>query len=172
MNEQIVVPVKKELRRPTTGVGVFVFWQRFLLLGKRGPASRRGAGCWALPGGMCDVGETHKEAAIREVREETDLIVNPKGVEFVAVTDHLRDDIGPEDHLSFWLLCKLRQDTPPVPRVMEPGKCEMWRWFSDDELLDIPHAEDPEHQQNYWTPLALWRTWHQVTMNIGALKRS
>ncbi len=40
-------------------------------------ASRSEAGWWELPGGGLDPGETYLEAAIREIREETGLVVGP-----------------------------------------------------------------------------------------------
>ena len=42
-----------------------------VLLVKRGKAPR--AGCWSIPGGRQQLGETLEEAARREVREETGL---------------------------------------------------------------------------------------------------
>src|SRR5271168_365189 len=44
-----------------------------LLLIKRGHAP--GAGLWSLPGGRIEPGETDAEALVREMREETGLLV-------------------------------------------------------------------------------------------------
>lgn len=44
-----------------------------LLLIRRG--TEPGRGRWSLPGGRCEPGETAAEAAVREVREETGLVV-------------------------------------------------------------------------------------------------
>ena len=59
--------------RPLVGVGVAVIDQGRILLVQR--ANDPGRGLWAVPGGKVDVGERLKEAAAREVREETGLIV-------------------------------------------------------------------------------------------------
>lgn len=55
------------------GVGVAVVEDGKLLLIKRGRAPGRGK--WAVPGGKVNRGEPMKEAARREVREETGLDV-------------------------------------------------------------------------------------------------
>ena len=46
-----------------------------LLLIKRGHAP--GAGLWSLPGGRIEPGETGAEALVREMREETGLVIDP-----------------------------------------------------------------------------------------------
>ena len=46
-----------------------------LLLIKRG--HEPGKGLWSVPGGRIEAGETDAEALVREVREETGLIVTP-----------------------------------------------------------------------------------------------
>ena len=46
---------------------------------------------WSIPGGAQELGETAEEAAIREIREETDLEINILGL--VDVVDVIRRDI-------------------------------------------------------------------------------
>jgi 8-oxo-dGTP diphosphatase len=46
-----------------------------LLLIKRG--HEPGKGLWSVPGGRVEPGETDEEAVVREIREETGLIVTP-----------------------------------------------------------------------------------------------
>ncbi len=55
--------------RPLIGVGVIVFKDERVLLIRRGKPPR--AGQWSLPGGRQRLGETVRETAAREVREET-----------------------------------------------------------------------------------------------------
>jgi 8-oxo-dGTP pyrophosphatase MutT (NUDIX family) len=51
-----------------------------LLLTRRASGLRSHAGQWALPGGRIDAGESPEEAALRELREETDLSLPPGAV--------------------------------------------------------------------------------------------
>ena len=66
---------------PIPGVAGLVLRGREVLLVERGKAPHNGL--WGLPGGVVEVGETLEEAVVREVREETSLVVNP--VEFLQV---------------------------------------------------------------------------------------
>ena len=76
---------------PQTAVGAIVFRDDKVLLVKR--ANHPGQGLWAIPGGRVKLGETLQEAAMREVKEETGVIVNPKDPVYVFdVID--RDDEG------------------------------------------------------------------------------
>lgn len=76
---------------PMIGVGVVVWRGDRVLLIQRGKAPRLGE--WSLPGGRQELGETVAEAARREVREETGLIIDIHDV--VAVIDSIhRDDRG------------------------------------------------------------------------------
>lgn len=66
--------------RPFVGVGVVVWRGPELLLIQRGKAPRYGS--WSLPGGKQKLGETVRDAALREIREETAL-----DVEIAALID-------------------------------------------------------------------------------------
>ena len=59
--------------RPLIGVGSVVFKADRVLLVRRGKPPREGS--WSLPGGRQRLGETVREAARREVREESGLEV-------------------------------------------------------------------------------------------------
>ncbi|MFQ5467227.1 MAG: NUDIX hydrolase [Kiloniellaceae bacterium] len=78
-------------RRPLVGVGVVVFKGDRVLLVRRGKAPREGT--WSLPGGRQRLGETVREAARREVREEAGIEILVAGL--LDVVDSLtRDSTG------------------------------------------------------------------------------
>ena len=71
------------------GVGVAVIDQGRILLVRR--ANDPGRGLWAVPGGKVDMGERLTEAAAREVREETGLLVEVG--ELVWAGEHISDQV-------------------------------------------------------------------------------
>ncbi|MGI9350989.1 MAG: NUDIX hydrolase [Rhizobiaceae bacterium] len=80
---------------PITGCSVIVFEQKKVLLIKRGKQPYRG--CWSLPGGSQELGETLEECARRELKEETCL--DAGRLEFAAVRDRIsRNEDGYPDY--------------------------------------------------------------------------
>lgn len=77
--------------RPIVAVGVVVWKDDKVLLIRRAKPPRSGQ--WSIPGGAQELGETVKDTAIREVREETGLDVEV--TTFIEVVDFIeRDDTG------------------------------------------------------------------------------
>jgi ADP-ribose pyrophosphatase YjhB (NUDIX family) len=71
---------------PLVGVGaVIVDGAGRVLLIRRGHEPMKG--CWSLPGGLLELGETLAEGTQREVREETGLNVQP--VELIELFDSI-----------------------------------------------------------------------------------
>jgi len=66
---------------PRVGVGAIVIRDGRILLVKRG--SSPGKGLWAPPGGLVELGETVREAAEREILEETGITIRAKEAFYV-----------------------------------------------------------------------------------------
>src|SRR6185369_3974053 len=64
--------------RPRVGVGAVLIHQDKVLLIQRGKEPLRGR--WVVPGGTVELGETLEEALVREIQEETGLLVRPRQV--------------------------------------------------------------------------------------------
>jgi ADP-ribose pyrophosphatase YjhB (NUDIX family) len=70
---------------PLMGVGAVVVDQGRVLLVRRGAEPLKGH--WSIPGGMLELGEPLTGGVVREVQEETGLIVEP--VELVELLDRI-----------------------------------------------------------------------------------
>src|SRR5579864_7326427 len=69
-------PMKREFPElPLVGVGAIIIEGSRVLLVKRAHPPLQAQ--WSIPGGVLEVGELIREAAIREAREETGLTVEP-----------------------------------------------------------------------------------------------
>jgi len=113
-------------RVPRVGVAALVRHEGKILLGRRRGA--HGAGTWAAPGGHLEFGESLEACARREVLEETNLAVT--NVRFGTVTNDVFEQEG-RHYLTVFMLCDYAAGELTL---MEPHKCEAWRWFARDAL--------------------------------------
>ncbi|HTY23586.1 MAG TPA: NUDIX hydrolase [Desulfomonilaceae bacterium] len=78
-------------RFPLVGVGALITRDDRVVLVRRGTQPAKGE--WSIPGGLVNVGETLKDAVVREALEETGLEVEP--VELLELVERIfHDDDG------------------------------------------------------------------------------
>lgn len=107
-----------------------------MLLVKRGHPPL--AGEWSIPGGVLELGETVRAAAVREAREETCLTVEPE--ELLGVYDRvLRDDAGCTLYhfVLIDFLCR-----PVAGKAQAADDADEVRWFTPAEAEQLELAED------------------------------
>jgi len=81
---------------PIVGVGAVVIDGTKVLLVRRGQEPLKGE--WSLPGGALELGETLQQGVVREVLEETGLMVAPGGV--IEILDRIILDRITQDEAS------------------------------------------------------------------------
>src|SRR2546423_9283328 len=84
------------LPRPVASVAVVALYNEHVLLVQRDKEPYRGK--WSFPGGSIEPGETSREAARREAREETGLKVEVLDVADVIDSIHAPQDGRPGYH--------------------------------------------------------------------------
>jgi len=121
---------------PLVGVGAIIIEDARVLLVKRAHPPLQAQ--WSIPGGVLEVGELIREAAIREAREETGLIVDP--VELLGVYDRVLRN--PERRVQYhyvlidFLCRKVGGELTAASDAAEV--C----WFTREELPALHLAED------------------------------
>ncbi len=114
------------LSRPSIGVGVLVWRDKHLLLGKR--LIEGGQSCWQFPGGHLEYGESVLDCARREVLEETSLKITK--LRHLGFTDKAFT-IGKRQYITLLISSDYASGTA---EVLEPDKCELWQWFDYQQL--------------------------------------
>jgi 8-oxo-dGTP diphosphatase len=97
-------------------------------------------GQWSIPGGVLEVGELVREAAIREAREETGLIVEPG--ELLGVFDRVLRDADGRVQYHYVLIDFLCRRVGGELRA--DGDAAEARWFTREELPALKLAEDTQ----------------------------
>ena len=111
--------------RPKVGLGVMIFKDRKVLLGKR--KGTHGTGEYAPPGGHLEHLESFEECAKREAREEAGIEI--KNVQFLSLRNLI--EYAPNHYVNIGLTAEWKRG---IPKVMEPDRCEGWGWYDIDNL--------------------------------------
>jgi 8-oxo-dGTP diphosphatase len=121
---------------PLVGVGAIIIEDARVLLVKRAHPPLQAE--WSIPGGVLEVGERVREAAIREAREETGLTVEPG--ELLGVYERILRN--PEQRVQYHyvlidFLC--RRVAGDLAAASDAAAV---RWFTGKELPALNLAED------------------------------
>jgi 8-oxo-dGTP diphosphatase len=130
------MPSREFPEQPLVGVGAVIVHAGRVLLVKRGNPPLMGE--WSIPGGVLEVGESVREAAIREAREETGLVVEPGDLlgAYDRVVRH-EDGRVQYHYVLIDFLCKwVREEISVGSDAIDV------RWFRREELSELKLAED------------------------------
>ena len=121
---------------PLVGVGSIIIENDRVVLVKRAHPPIQGE--WSIPGGVLEVGELVREAAIREAREETGLIVEPG--ELLGVFDRILRDAEKRVQYHYVLIDFLCRRV--AGELFAASDAAEVRWFTRAELPALNLAED------------------------------
>ena len=115
-----------ERERPKVGVGVMIWKDGKVLLGKR--IQTRGQNEYWFPGGHLEQNESFEECAIRETKEETGITISkPRFLVLINEKAHGKH------YVNVGMIAEWQSGDA---RVCEPETFENWEWYSPDNLPD------------------------------------
>ena len=133
---------------PRDGASIAVFKDHKVLLVKRGAAPF--AGLWSLPGGKIESRETPRQAACRELKEETGIEAEVEGIiDTVKVAPG-----GPGDTATYRLT--VFYGRPIGGSLAAGGDAEAAEWVHLDDIDALPMTEGAA--ELIWTAMHRLRT--------------
>ena len=120
--------------RPIVGVGAVVLHAgKFLSVQRAKPPLQDE---WSLPGGVVELGELLRGAIVREVLEETGIVIVPAGV--IEVFDRLQHDDEGRVRYHYVLVDYLCEYISGDPRAGDDARDVKWVDLRDLDSIDMP----------------------------------
>src|SRR5271156_1144091 len=121
---------------PLVGIGAIIIENARVVLVKRAHPPLQAE--WSIPGGVLEVGELVRDAAVREAREETGLTVEPG--ELLGVYDRVLRNADERVQYHYVLIDFLcRRVAGDLTAASDAAEV---RWFTREELPALNLAED------------------------------
>ncbi|OGY94812.1 MAG: hypothetical protein A2406_03200 [Candidatus Komeilibacteria bacterium RIFOXYC1_FULL_37_11] len=114
--------------RPAIGVATVVVKNKKILIGRD---TRKGKDVYGVPGGHWENGESLKECAVREVKEESGIKCD--NIKLISVYDFYRED-KQKNYVTIGM--KADYQSGELKNLKEEGRLE-WDWYSVDEALKL-----------------------------------
>lgn len=120
---------------------------RFLAVSRRNDTTR-----WGFPGGKVDEGESNLEAVVREIFEETGLVLDARELE--PIFSDVCPGKGPED--TYWVTTYVwKRPAGPLEQLLTLEEGLTFAWQTPGQLADP--ALSPFASYNHGAFEAYWR---------------
>lgn len=129
------------------GIGVMIFKDGKVLLGKR--KGSHGEGEYAWPGGHMEYMESFEDCAKREVKEETGMEID--NVRFLRLYN--LKDYAPKHYADIGLIADWKSGDP---QIMEPHRIEGWDWYDPENLPSPLFSTLPSYFEALKTGRNFW----------------
>lgn len=131
-----------EEQKPKVGIGVLIFKDGKVLLGKR--KSSHGAGEFCGTGGHFEYMESFEGCAKRETLEEAGIEI--ENIQFLCLNNV--KEYAPKHYVDIGLTADWKSGEP---KVMEPEKLESWNWYDINNLPEPLFSMMPHYFEAYKT---------------------